>query len=212
MRIADTVRIREEYQTRLDDNSAAVAVLESHLDVWNHVGGRPHPEYLLEPTYGALVLAKDTASKLVKYKEAHENSSDGLGIFCDAMLRAVQSIKSLDWEVIRQEKYALTPESVFKDLTQNAEKLIRRQNSEQKRRQEYLAAGSDCAEAADVLQAEEEEVHLSQDTPDIYGLSLEKFKFKLPRKCHDWPLAVRYANVVHLDEIRHPSPPPLRYF
>ena len=82
MRIADTVRIREEYQTRLDDNSASVAILESHLDVWNHVGGRPHPEYLLEPTHGAIVLAKETASKLVKYKEAHENDSDGLGIFC----------------------------------------------------------------------------------------------------------------------------------
>ncbi len=197
LRIADSGRIREEYQTRLDTNAAAVDVLLSHLDVWQHIGGQPHPEDLREPTDAALVLAKETAINLSKYREAHEDSHDGLGIFCDACHKAVDSIKSLDWETIRRDKYSLTPETVFHELARNAQNLIRRHKAEQKRREDELnEGGGEEEEEPDDVQ----HIHVGEDK---YGLSLEKFQQKMNKKCYHWSRVVKYASMVHLDEIRY---------
>ena len=196
MRIADSGRIREEYQTRLDTNAAAVDVLLAHLDVWQHIGGQPHPDDLREPTDAALVLAKETAINLSKYREAHEDSHDGLGIFCDACHKAVDSVKSLDWETIRRDKYSLTPESIFNELARNAENLIRRHKAEQKRREAELnEAGEEDAEEPDDVQ------QIDVDG-DKFGLNLDKFQQKMNKRCYHWSRAVRFANLVHLDEIR----------
>ena len=41
--------------------------------------------------------------------EANKDSHDGLGVFGEEVLRAARSLASLEWRVIREERFHVTP-------------------------------------------------------------------------------------------------------
>ena len=57
---------------------------------------------------------------LKRMLEAHTPDEEER-IFCEEVLRAAASIKALEWDAIRQEKFTLTPVGLYSELVRNAE-------------------------------------------------------------------------------------------
>ena len=58
-------------------------------------------------------------------------------------MRAAKSLTSLEWRVIREERFHLTPIAMFNEIVKNAEMVLRRSAGEEKRRQAWLADDGD---------------------------------------------------------------------
>ena len=114
------------------------------------------------------------------------------------MAKAAESVRSLHWDVVHAEKFHLTPHQLFRDLTRNAEALVRRHEKEDERRARSLQPAAGVDESA--VGARVGSASLGQK--DKFNLDLEKFKHKMKKKCPHWSQAVRYASLVNLDEIR----------
>ena len=56
-------------------------------------------------------VARRVDSKRVDFRgpEANKDSHDGLGVFGEEVLRAARSLASLEWRVIREERFHVTP-------------------------------------------------------------------------------------------------------
>ena len=49
--------------------------------------------------------------------EANKDSHDGLGVFGEEVLRAARSLASLEWRVIREERFNVTPVGALQTST-----------------------------------------------------------------------------------------------
>ena len=58
-------------------------------------------------------------------------------------MRAAKSLSSLEWRVIREERFHLTPVAMFNEIVKNAEMVLRRSAGEERRRQAWLAGDGD---------------------------------------------------------------------
>ena len=83
------------------------------------------------------------------------------------LLRAVEMLKSVEWENIRAEKFPLTPIALFESFTSTAESLVSRHAAEIKRRQEWISSA--FAEEGDETQGQN--VRIIASTGDKYGVA-----------------------------------------
>ena len=157
----------------------------------------PDPDALFRPNEAALAAAREASERLRKLCEAYKDSHDGLDIFAEECIRAADSLKSLDWEAIRVEKYHLTPEGLFSELVRNAESNVRRHVAEEKRRQEWLDAGEDDQPEE---QGGEGVPHHGQ--ADKFGVNLDRFKDIDGKRPHGWARACQTAAWIAIDEMR----------
>ena len=56
-RCATSVKLRQEWERRLETNARAADVLENNIHLWHHVGG-PSPDRMRQPTEGDVVAAQ----------------------------------------------------------------------------------------------------------------------------------------------------------
>ena len=127
-RCATSSKLRQCYEKRADDNAKVVDVLHNNMHLWKHVGG-PDPEQLFRPSATHLTECRDAAERLGELK-AREEDRDGLNVFADEILKAVELLKSLEWEDIRRERYNMTPPALFSEMVRTAESLLHRQSAE----------------------------------------------------------------------------------
>ena len=97
----------------LKDNARAVDVIHTNIHLWRSVGG-PDPEDLFRPTAAKLELCRQVSERLGEVKE--KDNRDGVQEFCDELCLAVETLKSLEWNDIRIEKYNMTPPALFSEL------------------------------------------------------------------------------------------------
>ena len=95
------------------DNARDVDVIHTNTHLWRSVGG-PDPEDLFRPTAAKLELCRQVSERLGEVKE--KDNRDGVQEFCDELRLAVETLKSLEWNDIRIEKYNMTPPALFSEL------------------------------------------------------------------------------------------------
>ena len=141
-RVATTKRIKDEYERRKDGNRVAIAVLEANFQMWNLVGG-PCVEYLVEPCDEAFDRAHEAKELLLKIR-AQEDAPDNAAQIATDMVKAVNTLSSLNFERIRLEKFPMTPETLFEGFVKNMKELHseRKLAAEDSRRQKWLSAGA----------------------------------------------------------------------
>ena len=101
------------YRGVFKDNARAVDVIHTNIHLWRSVGG-PDPEDLFRPTAAKLELCRQVSERLGEVKE--KDNRDGVQEFCDELCLAVETLKSLEWNDIRIEKYNMTPPALFSEL------------------------------------------------------------------------------------------------
>ena len=163
--------------------------------MWKAAGG-PSPEELFRPSTGLLEEANQCCETLREMSET--DGRDGLAEFAEEISKAVGTMKSVEWEDIRKEKFSLTPPALFSELVRTAEGLIQRQAAEIARQQEWLAA-----EVPETAAEENSDVPLKQGNADKYGIDLEEFKMKTGKKPRDWGKAVKIAGWFLIHEHVH---------
>ena len=87
--------------------------------------------------------------------------------------KAVEMLKSVEWKVIRAEKFPLTPIVLFESFTSTIESMISRHAAEINRRRKWLAHAQPVPE----VEEEEEEAQTQSvdhitSTTDKYGVAL----------------------------------------
>ena len=183
-RVATSAKLRNEFEKRADDNSEAVRILHDNCQMWTSVGG-PSPDVLFRPDQQKIETANRCCETLRKMAETE--TRDGLAEFAEEISKAVDKLRSVEWEDIRKEKYFLTPPALFTELVRTATSLISRQAAEIARRQQWLA------EVPEMAANESRNVPLKQGSVDKYGIALEEFKMKTGKKPRDWKKAVKIA-------------------
>ena len=192
-RVASSSKLRQTYERRAEDNSKAVDVLHHNQHLWQHVCG-PDPETLFRPSAEILEKCHKACERLERMLETKSDACDGLDEYASEITRAVESLKSLEWEAIRTERFSMTPPALYSELVRNAEALLQKQAEELIRRQEWLAAPVDPLE--------DPCVEVKHREPDKYGINLDEFRMKSGRKPALWKDAIKIASWIHIDEIR----------
>jgi hypothetical protein len=195
--VATSVKLKSEYEKRQLENAAACDILHTNEKLWRSVQG-PDPGKLFEPTPYALVEGLRAASELEAMIDGPRH--DGFDVFAGECVKAARSLRSLEWDAIRAEKFNITPEGTFSMLVRNAESLIHRQAAEEARRKAWLEA--DHEETEGDGETEGADVPLMARTVDRYGLDLDKFKNKTGRLPQHYQRAVQIAGWAHIDEMR----------
>ena len=93
--MASSSRLRQTYEKRAEDNSRAVDVLHSNQHLWKHVCG-PEPESLFAPSAENLEKCREACERLERMREATADRNDGLDEYAHEIIRAVESLKSLE--------------------------------------------------------------------------------------------------------------------
>ena len=138
--------------------------------------------------------AKRAADMLQRMLDEQQNYKDGFDSFAQECIRAVGTLKLLEWDAIRRERFPLTPSGLFAELVNNAETLLTRQADEAERRQEWLAADQQEEEGGDVV--------VIPSRADKFGCDPDRFTKKTGRKPANFARAVKIAGWVHIDEMR----------
>ena len=115
--------------------------------------------------------------------------------YCEECIAAIEKLKSLDFEVIRKERFKLTPEGVFQELVRNMQYVTRREAEEEKRRLAMLDGDVGTANTEDVPDTR-------PSNGDKFNCNPDGFHNKTGVKPHNWETATRIAEVVHIDEMR----------
>ena len=173
-RCATTSKVKLEKETRSQQNARAVDVIHSNEQIWRLVGGPP-PEMLLAPTAEALAAVSETCVHLEKLVAANKDSRDGLAVFGEEILRAARTLSSLEWRVIHEQRFHITPEGLFYEIVKNVEATARRSAGEAKRRQAWLAERDHEDGEGDGIAADEPTVHTLGARVDEYGCNLDRF-------------------------------------
>ena len=149
-RCATSSKLRKEWSNRSETNSRAADILHGNQHLWKHVGG-PNPDTLFSPTEFEIRQAKRAADMLQRMLDEQPNYKDGFDSFAQECIRAVASLKLLEWDAIRRERFSFAPEGLFSELVNNAETLLTRQADEAERRQEWLAADQEEVDGDDEI-------------------------------------------------------------
>jgi hypothetical protein len=196
MRIATTAKIRTEHETRSQRNAEAVAVLDANWKMWRHVGG-VDLDFLQEPNEEALARAHEAKDTLIKLKESHADAADNTGAIADELIKAVNTLSSLDFEAIRRDKFPLTPETIFDSLVQHMNHSKQKLRAEQKRREDWLKSPSAGADEDGEVSVPAAGAH-----GDIFGCDPDAFARPQNNfRPHGWKEAVLNAGLVHIDEL-----------
>ena len=152
------------------------------------------------PSESTLKKAHETKDQLQRMREAYQGSADGTAIFCEEMIQAIDKLKSLDFEVIRREKFKQTPEAIFSEFVKGMGHAVEREKAEEKRRlamlnQDVGVANDDVGDAVPNLRPCGE---------DKFGCDPDGFNDNRGNKPRNWVTAVRVVEVVHIDEMRGP--------
>ena len=105
-RCANSTKLRQEWERRLETNARTADVLENNIHLWHHVGG-PSPERLRQPTEGDVVAAQSAVNNLRRFLQRREDSGtadDGLEAYAEEICDAVGKIKVVSWEGIHRER------------------------------------------------------------------------------------------------------------
>ena len=197
-RVATSMKLRQTWERRLEENSIAVDSLLSNSQLWRHVGG-PDPEVLRMPAEADLLAARRAVQRLRCMLITHgPNSHDGLDVFAEEIVRSVGMLKQVTWEAIRKERFFLTPKGLYGELVRNAQTTLSLRDEESARRRARLAVAGE--EEGEVVEESLQQPPLRAS--DKYGLDLNVFKNTSHRKPHNWQRAVRQASEVLLDEMR----------
>ena len=203
-RCATSIKLRQTYERRLEENGLAVGVLLNNAQLWRHVRG-PDPELLYRPSEIDLKNARLAVHRLRCMLAAHgPNAHDGLDVYADEIFRAVNSLKQVTWDAIRRERFFLTPRGLFDELVRNAQTHMSRHADESARRQARLDEDDEKSEPPDMMtqdSAHEYAHHLPEIRPRDSLINLDVFKNKNRRRPHNWQRAVRQASEVLLDEM-----------
>ena len=198
-RVATTKRIKDEYERRKNKNREAVEVLEA-TQMWNMVGG-PCAEYLEEPSDEALGRAHEAKELLLKIR-AQKDAPDNAAQIANDMIKAVNTLASLDFERIRKEKFPLTPEMLFDGLVKNMKELHseRKLAAEDLRRQKWLSAGP-----GEEVVDEGNIANPARNGADRFGCDPDSFsRPNSKQKPKGFANAVLKASLIHIDEMRTP--------
>ena len=84
--------------------------------------------------------------------------------------KAVEMLKSVEWKLIRAEKFPLTPIVLFDSFTSSIESMISRHAAEINRRRQWLAHAEQPA--VDEEEAQTQSVGVMSSTTDKYGVAL----------------------------------------
>jgi hypothetical protein len=196
MRIATTAKIRTEHETRSQRNAEAVAVLDANWKMWRHVGG-VDLDFLQEPNEEALARAHEAKDTLIKLKESHADAADNTGAIADELIKAVNTLSSLDFEAIRRDKFPLTPETIFDSLVLHMNHSKQKLRAEQKRREDWLKSPRAGADEDGEVSVPAAGAH-----GDIFGCDPDAFARPQNNfRPHGWKEAVLNAGLVHIDEL-----------
>ena len=197
-RVATTKRIKDEYERRQDKNREAIDVLKANLQMWKLVNG-PCVEYLAEPSNEALDLAHEAKELLLKIR-SQADAPDNAAQIANDMIKAVNTLASLDFERIRLEKFPMTPEMLFEGFVKNMKELHseRKIAAEDSRRQKWLSAG-----AGEEGDDEGSIMNLGRSGADRFGCDPDAFSRPSSRqKPKGFANAVLKASLIHIDEMR----------
>ena len=194
-RVANTSKLRKEWERRVHDNQTAVERLRSNPLLWRHVSG-PDPEKLLRPSEADLAAAQRAGAALKRMVESRETGHDQLHVvaFAEDLVEAVEQLKTITWDAIRRERFSLTPEALFDELARTAASLLTRVDDEAIRRQTYLAKSAEDAGAKDLPASGP----LQKDK----WVDLEQFKQKSGKPPQNWNKTVQQANAIIVDDMR----------
>ena len=197
-RVATTKRIKDEYERRKQKNQEAIEVFESNSQMWSLVGG-PCVEYLAEPSDEALDKAHEAKELLLKIK-AQEDAPNNAAQIVNDMIKAVNTLASLDFERIRTEKFPMTPEMLFEGFVKNMRELHseRKLAAEDSRRRKWLSAGT-----GEEDKDEDSIENLARTGADRFGCDPDAFSRPSSRqKPKGFTNAVLKASLIHIDEMR----------
>ena len=119
--------------TRLDNNSLAVDTIQEHRALWFQAGG-VDPDLLATPTKYHLDAVAKTVQTLNKMLEKH-GPTGGLDSFVEALELAAAKLKVVSWESIREDRFSLTPKTLYDELTRTAQNAISSWGDDYQRRQ-----------------------------------------------------------------------------
>ena len=108
-RHATSAKLRNEWDKRLEKNSAAVDVLNSNRQLWHSAFG-PDPESLGNPTEGLLEQCNRSVVILHAMLEKH-GPRGGLDSHVQDITSAVKMLKVVSWDAIRKEHFSLIPQA-----------------------------------------------------------------------------------------------------
>ena len=92
-RCATSIKLRQTWERRLEENGLAVDALFNNAQLWRHVCG-PDPDTLLKPREGDLKAARLAAHRLRCMLIVHgPNAQDGLDVYAEEIFRAVGMLK-----------------------------------------------------------------------------------------------------------------------
>ena len=113
----------------------------------------------------------------------------------DELIKAVNTLSSLDFESIRRDRFPLKPESIYDSLVQNLNFSKHKLRDESKRREAWLKAPS-----GDVI---DDEVSVPVPGPygDVFGCDPDSFARPANHfRPYNWKDAVKNASLIHIDE------------
>ena len=147
-RCATSIKLRQTWERRLEENGLAADALLNNAHLWRHVSG-PDPEALLKPSEADLRAARLAVHRLRCMVLAHgPNAQDGLDVYAEEIFKAVGMLKQVSWDAIRRERFFLTPKALFDDLVRNAQTHLSRRDCESARRRARLGVDDGPAETA----------------------------------------------------------------
>jgi len=200
-RCATSVKLRQTWERRLEENNLAVAILQNHVDLWRRVGG-PYPEILSHPSESDLAASRLAVQRLRCMVLTHgEKAQEGMDVFAEEIGKAVAMLKIVSWDAIRRERFFLTPKGLYDELVRDAQMNLSRRDDEADRRRSRLAKIPEELPVV-VAPAEGKNSLPPLRQKDKYGLDLDEFKNISQRKPHNFQRAVHMASEVHIDEMR----------
>ena len=129
--------------------------------------------------------------------EAHEVGHDQLHVeaFAEDLASAIERVKVVTWDAIRRERFPLTPEGMFDEVSRSAATLLSRIDGETARRRAGLREPAEEADAPDLS--------LPDFFPkDPFDCDLDKFKQKTGKAPLNWKKTVQQASKVIIDDMR----------
>jgi hypothetical protein len=212
-RLATVHKVREEKEQRQTRNRAAVEIIREFQNLWGDVHG-PDLVQMEYPTDKVVEQAKRAGERLKERSEAgtlrrhpsvsvlkEEDQLATVALLCEAS----QSVQSVEWEVIRRERFMPTSDAIWQELVKSAEDNVQRAKAREWRQR--AAESTRLAAQDSVSDAEDENCEWVPDE-DCQSLGEDpncdpdEFKRLLSRKPYNWKHAVRAAEMVHVASMR----------
>ena len=129
----------------------AVERIRQNVRLWKHVCSLD-PETLLRPSETDVATAQDAAAALKRMVDNRETGHEQVHVeaFVEDLGSAVQQLKVVSWDAIRRDRFSLTPDALFDEVSRSAAALLSQLDDESTRRKTYLEKGPEEADAPDL--------------------------------------------------------------